>query len=327
MQELVGRLTALDPEASETLKVIAYFDALVLAGASMDALVRGAAALSGTIAGAERRGRVSRRTPDGKAAPESGTLPRTAEHECVDGAVWLEREGKPHANDDMVVERLALALDLLEARRNPVGDLEVALDPDRPLDERTTALARLRITPTSRIRVIASYPDTREPQSPLSIVLPSRYGIVRATLVKSEPETPPSPAGIGLWVSADHAPDSWDSALVALRMTEKKRPVVDATDLGALLVLAHAHDPAAPHDDVRALARLDERTTQILQVLVEADSLRSAATILGMHHSSLQARQESLTQELGYDPRTIGGRMRYGTAEFLRRLADPRALR
>jgi hypothetical protein len=28
MQQLVGRLTALDPEASATLKVVAYFDTL-----------------------------------------------------------------------------------------------------------------------------------------------------------------------------------------------------------------------------------------------------------------------------------------------------------
>ena len=40
MQELVGRLTALDPDASEALKVVAYFDALTASGVSLDGLLR-----------------------------------------------------------------------------------------------------------------------------------------------------------------------------------------------------------------------------------------------------------------------------------------------
>ncbi len=52
MQELAGRLTALDPEASASLRVIASFDALVAGGVGIEALVRAAAVLGGTIAGA-----------------------------------------------------------------------------------------------------------------------------------------------------------------------------------------------------------------------------------------------------------------------------------
>ena len=51
MQELVGRLSTLDPAASESLKVIAYFDALVEARAGRLALLRGAARLTGCPAG------------------------------------------------------------------------------------------------------------------------------------------------------------------------------------------------------------------------------------------------------------------------------------
>ena len=51
MQELVGRLTALDPEASETLKVVSYFDTLVAGAVGLDSLLRGAAVLSGAVAG------------------------------------------------------------------------------------------------------------------------------------------------------------------------------------------------------------------------------------------------------------------------------------
>ncbi|HJQ05490.1 MAG TPA: hypothetical protein VJ872_08610 [Nocardioides sp.] len=325
MHELVGRLTALDPDASESLKVVAYFDTLILAGAGLDALLRGAAALSGTVAGAERNGRVSRRRPDGQEPPEP-PAPPSSEKEYTAGKVWLEREGRQHANDEMVLERLALALDLLEARRSPTGDLDVALDATRPLDERIKALGRLRISPTSRVCVLATYAESRQTTSPLTTLIPTRYGIVQATLCRSEVEPPTTPAGFGLWLPADRAPESWESALYSLRLTGDGRPVVDAIQMGALIVAARAYDPEAPHDDVRAVARLDERSAHILLVLVESDSLRAAAAELGMHHSTLQAKHEWLTRELGYDPRTINGRIRYGIAEMLRRLTDPRVL-
>ncbi|MBH5131854.1 hypothetical protein RVN83_29815 [Streptomyces sp. PU10] len=42
-----------------------------------------------------------------------------------------------------------------------------------------------------------------------------------------------------------------------------------------------------------------------------------------MHHSTVQARHEALTQTLGYDPRTNVGQMRYIAAALLLRLTDP----
>ncbi|WP_073813026.1 helix-turn-helix domain-containing protein [Kitasatospora sp. CB01950] len=90
-----------------------------------------------------------------------------------------------------------------------------------------------------------------------------------------------------------------------------------------MLLLAQAHDPQAPHEDVRALAALDQRSSDVLRTLVEADSIRSAAATLGMHHSTVQARHEALTASLGYDPRTTTGRMRYTAAALLLRLTDP----
>ncbi|MBD0419011.1 hypothetical protein H0H10_07450 [Streptomyces sp. TRM S81-3] len=321
MQELVGRLTALDPEASETLKVVTYFDTLVTAGAGLDALLRGAAALSGVVAGADRRGRISRRGPDGQTV-RTEPITRSPERACSVGAVWLERIGPHHANDQMIVERLALSLDLIEARRNPVSDLEIVIDPARTVTERTTALAKLRVDPGSRIRIMATRSDTQA-ASASSAVVPTKYGIVRATLCRTAQEPPSKPAGLGQWVRADHAPDSWDGAVIALRLTDATDPVVDATDLGALLLLARAHDPQEPHDDIRALARLDARSAQVLRALVEADSLRAAAAALGMHHSTLQARHDALTRQLGYDPRTAAGKVRYAASEFLLRLTDP----
>jgi DNA-binding PucR family transcriptional regulator len=48
--------------------------------------------------------------------------------------------------------------------------------------------------------------------------------------------------------------------------------------------------------------------------------VRAAASALGLHHSTLQARLESLTRQLGYDPRSPLGRSRYEAARLLSRL-------
>lgn len=326
MHDSMGSLSGLDPDASEPLKVIAYFDVLIREGAGLRALVRGAAALSGTVAGVELRGVTTRSGPDGKDA-DSPLAPRSSQRDCAGGSVWLERDGDPQANDDVIAERFALAVDVLETRNSPTSELEIVLDRGRRLHERTTALARLRIDPRSRVRVVATSPEQRRPPSALSMVIPTPYGILRATLCRNETLPDASRAGIGQWATADHAFESWEGAYIAWRLTTPELPVIDATELGALLLVARSYDPESPHEEVRALARLDAHSAKVLLVLVEADSIRSAATTLGMHHSTLQAKHAWLTQELGYDPRTVNGRVRYGTAELLRRLTDPRALR
>ncbi|MFI5663740.1 helix-turn-helix domain-containing protein [Streptomyces sp. NPDC051684] len=330
MQELVGRLTSLDPEASETLKVVTYFDALTASGVGLTGLVRAAAALAGVVAGAERRGRIIRCDPTGRllgpeeaASPDTSSPSADAEDERPGPRVrvWLERDGAPHANDAMVVERLALAVELFEARRGPDSGLDIAVDAAAGTRERAAALARLRIGAGARIRVIATAVDETLPGAP-STVVPTRYGMLRATLDVSGALEPAGRAGLGPWTRADHAPDSWDGAIVAHRLADACDPVVDATALGVMLRLAQAYDPEDPHDDVLVLGRLDTRSGMVLRTLIEADSIRSAAARLGMHHSTVQARHEALTRELGYDPRTPSGRMRYVAAALLLRLSD-----
>ena len=319
MQELVGRLTALDPEASETLKVVAYFDALVASGVGLDGLLRAAAALSGTTAGAQRGSRVIRFDANGRRLGATDDVVPSPERSAGEVRVWLERDGALHANDEMVVERLALAAELLETRRGQDGGLDVALDQQRTVDERSAALSRLRIASHDRIRLIAT--DVAEPApGATSTVLPTKYGLLRATVDLSCDLHAKTRVGKGIWARADHAPDSWDAATIAFRLTSDEDPVVDATDLGAMLLLAQAHDPDHPHDDVTRLAACDATQSTVLRALVESESIRSAAAKLGMHHSSVQARHESLTRQLGYDPRTPAGRARYVAAAMLLRL-------
>lgn len=319
MQELVGRLTALDPDASEALKVVAYFDALTASGVSLDGLLRAAAVLSGTIAGAERRGRVSRYDPDGQRHGPDDTAVRSPERAGTDLTVWLERDGEGHANDEMVVERLALAAELLEARHSTDGALDVALDATRSIGERSGVLARLRIDAGARVRIIATAVENESPGAS-STVVPTRFGMLRATVDLTGSLAVQGRAGLGPWVRADHAPDSWEGAILAHRLTSPSDPIIDATDLGALLDLLTIYDADTPHPDVAALSRLDARTAEVLRTLVECGSIRAAAAALGMHHSTVQARHEAISRELGYDPRTPIGQLRYATAALLLRL-------
>ncbi|MEV0826550.1 hypothetical protein [Nonomuraea rubra] len=252
----------------------------------------------------------------------AGVGHRSLQRATRSGSVWLERVGPPHANDEMILERLGLAVDLAEARRNPESALETALDSAAPADERAKALARLRVRPNAHVRLIATATEAPVMCAP-STVVPTRYGLLRATLDLTGALPLAEPAGLGPRLSADRAPESWEGAVIAYRLTEPETPVVDATDIGALLILAQAYEPRTPHDDVRALARLDPRSADIVRVLVEFDSVRSAAAAVGMHHSTVQAEHESLTRALGYDPRSITGHARYIAAALLLRLTDP----
>lgn len=57
MHRLVRQLDSFAPQASEALKIVIDFDVLIPTGGGLDTLLRGAAMLSGGVAGAEFRGR------------------------------------------------------------------------------------------------------------------------------------------------------------------------------------------------------------------------------------------------------------------------------
>ena len=318
MQDLVGKLTAFDPEASESLKVIAYFDTLIAGGVGLDGLLSGAAVLSGTVAGAELRDTTVRQNPEGRRV-DTVPPPRSPERRGEGWSVWLEREGNHYASDEMIVERLAIAVDLIAKRQNPDSSLEIVINDARSDDDRASALARLQITPSTRLRLIATPADDAQRGHP-STVVATRYGMLRATVDIGGQHERPRRGGIGTWENAERAALSWANAVVAFRLARDDSPVVDAADLGAMLLLARSYDPSHPPPDVTALQNLDERSLHILITLAEAPSIRAAAVLLNLHHSSLQARHASLTKELGFDVRTTGGRLRFGAAELLRRL-------
>ncbi|MCP2637409.1 hypothetical protein K0817_012675 [Microbacterium sp. HD4P20] len=329
MQELLGRLTALDPQASETLKVVSYFDALVASGVGAESLVRSAAALTGVPVGLRMRGRMVRVGSDGRSlapqpAASHGWLSRDAGDDAI---VWIERDGAPHANDAMVLERLALALAITTARRasDGAGAMEIALSTHATDEERGTALARLHLDTEPLMRAVALPPDADvHDRGPSAIVVTPR-GLARALLCRAGQSLQfDRRAGLGIPLPPDRLAESWASALFALRLTTDANPIVDASELGAVLLLAEVADGhSGLHPDAAALATLDQRAIDVLDAFADTGSVRAAATKLGKHHSSVQEKITALAQDLGYDPRTTAGRTRYSLARTLLQLSHP----
>jgi len=324
MQELVGRLTALDPQASETLKVIAYFDALVAGGARMPAIVRAAATLAGVTAGAMVDGESIRYRPDGTSPDVADPSDWPSRPATSRDWVWIERTGPAHANDAMVLERFALAIALRrEGAAAPAEDaLHVVLDAERTPAERAEALARLSLPP-GELRIALTMPIVS--LAGPSTLVATRAGALRATVVgAAHPfDEVPSDAriGIGPLVPAGELHRSLTDAELGFRLADDGHRRIDAADLGILLDAVRAAQSSAPeHPDVTALRRLDPGAAAALAALAQSESIRQAAQHLGVHHSTLQARHERLTHDLGWDPRTASGRARYAVAALLVRL-------
>jgi sugar diacid utilization regulator len=258
--------------------------------------------------------------------------PAWASHQVAGGErVWIERDGAPHANDAMLLERFAIAVAITRSRAAMDSAahrvVEVVVDTKLSADARAEAAARLRLDPDVVVRAIATPASHDEARFP-SAVLSTRFGLARVVLVSGHASyTPQGPAGIGVAVEPDNLPGSWSSALVALRLADQRSPVVEADHLGALLLLAEAADAdTVPHPDVLALDQLspDRAALPTLDALTEEGSVRAAAAALGVHHSTVQARLIALVDALGYDPRTSDGRTRYVLARTLQRLRSTR---
>lgn len=320
MKELAGRLTALDPEASETLKVVTYFDALIAGGVGLPALVRGAALLSGTAAGvAVEAGHDIRFAPvgDGDGDGGSGAADWPTRQAGPDAAVWIERRDAPHMNDAMVLERFAFAVAITRSRRAADDGahhaVETLIDETAGPTDRVAAAARLHLDGSRPVRAVAvPLSEERPPGGPAAVVA-APFGLVRAIVLPEAATPTASRAGVGTAGSPHDLHSSWSSALVALRLTDAIRPVVHADDLGAMLLLVQASDERPAPPDVAALAAVAEHASSLatLDALAAASTVRSAARALGIHHSTMQARLTALTAALGYDPRTPTGRTRF----------------
>lgn len=339
MKELIGRLGRLDSDASESLKAIAYFDSLLEGQAGLESFVRGAAALTGCIAGvSDPRALSIRCAPAGHRLPvpadPAADWPSKPLWHGADSFAWIERDGECSPTDDMVLERFAAGARITLERI--CGDLfddrasvELLLDVAVQADARRRAAARLRIGDPTRLRVVARAPVQTSQMSAFSTVMDTPYGSVLASIEGAKPQAGhgaeiDTRTGIGPWGDLSELPRSWEKALVALRMTTSLTRVVMYEELGALAALASLSEAASAHPDVQRLTELATEHSwalDTLEAVAMRETGRGSATLLGIHHSTLQARLAALEVRLGYDTSTPGAHVRLGVALALYRLS------
>lgn len=338
MQELLGRISALDPEASLSLRVIACFDELVIGNVNTRALLSAAASLSGCTAGyhQDHPRRSMRVTPRGDVRPEEVPVPADAGSASEGLSVWLERDGAPHVNDAIILERLALAVRIRHGRGRRDLDnrreLGLLLDASVPVDDRRTAAARLGLAAGCRHRVVAAplfAAWTDHPAGPQDVV-PTPFGPIHAVVVPHDhPPVVASPAGTGVAGPVEQLHRSFRTALVALRLClPPELPSVQADDYGGLVALL-ADMPAdadLPDVDVLDTVMAHSWGGPTLDAVVRAGSVRQAARLAGVHHSTMQTRLDVIADVLGFDPFDGLGRSRVGMAYLVWRLRHSRVL-
>lgn len=344
MEALAVRLSGLDSYAEGAIRVVAFYDTLMRRRVDLPALARASAGLAGCVAGIRLHGtgRAIRVSPDGKEAatppvPASTTAPVTLDEEEI-GAVWLERPDPPVPLDDVVLERLALAVAAVVERYGPARTtmadpalVELVISSDGDEAARARALRLLGFAADLPVHVLA----VRSPV-PLDqvggLVCPARPvkaaeladgGVILATTLDRAARFPAGVrAGIG---TADNPPRSWRQARTALRFTTARRPVVHYDGLGALALLAQVPpDTARDNADVTAIARIagNPDDLETLDAYCATGSLRRAADLLHLHHSSVARRLDQIGKALGIDITEPAGLIRAALALTAWRLLD-----
>ena len=322
MEALVERLSQLDSQAEGAIRVVMFYDTLMRRRVDLPALARASAGLAECVTGIRLlgTGRVIRFAPDGREAsaplpPASATVPVTLDEEEI-GMVWLERPGPPGALDELLLERLAIAAAAVVERYGPARTtmadpalVELAISADSDEAARARALRLLGFAADLPVRVVAV-----RSQLPLDqvggLVCPARLvkaapladvGVILATTV----DPARFPAGVRAGIGAAESPDrSWRQARTALRFTTARQPVAHYAGLGALALLAQVpQDAARDNADVTAITRMagNPEDLETLDAYCHTGSLRRAADLLHLHHSSVARRLEQIGKTLGIE--------------------------
>ncbi|MFI8944572.1 helix-turn-helix domain-containing protein [Streptomyces syringium] len=343
MEALAVRLSQLDSEAEGVVRVVMFYDTLMRRRVDLPALARASAGLAACVAGIRLHstGRAIRISPDGRETsapqpPASTTMPITLDEEEI-GTVWLERPGAPGPLDELLLDRLALAAGAVVERYGPARTtmadpalLELVISSDSDEAARARALRLLGFAAGLPVHVVAV-----RSQLPLDrlggLVCPGRpvkaapladVGVILATAV----DPARFPAGVHAGIGAAGSPDrSWREARTALRFTTPRRPVVHYAGLGALALLAEVpRDVARDNADVAAIARMaaNPEDLETLDAYCATGSLRRAAEVLHLHHSSVARRLEQIGRTLGVELTAPTGLIRAELALTAWRLLD-----
>ncbi len=325
------RLSQLDTEAEGALRVVAFYDTLLRRRVDLPALARASANLAECVAGIrlDGTGRVIRFAPDGRevASPPpvaSLTLPITLDEEEI-GSVWLERTGSSRALDELLLDRLAITTAAVVERYGPARTtmadpalVELVISAGTDAAARDRALRLLGFPADLPVRVIAL-----RSQLPLdrigSLICPARpvkaatvgdVGVVLAATLDATKFPDGVSAGIG---SSESPESSWYEARTALRFSTTRQPIVHYDSLGVLALLAQVPGEAVRDNaDVGAIAAIADSSDDLdtLEVYCGTGSLRRAADLLHLHHSSVARRLEQLGKTLGFELTEPGGLLR-----------------
>ncbi|MFD9327933.1 helix-turn-helix domain-containing protein [Streptomyces sp. NPDC060065] len=343
MAALAVRLSHLDSQAEGAIRVVMFYDTLMRRRVDLPALARASAVLAECVTGIRLHGtgRAIRVSSDGREAstppsPASTTASITLDEEEI-GTVWLERSSAPGSLDELMLDRLALAAAAVVERYGPARTtmadpalVELVISSDSDQAARARALRLLGFAADLPVRVIAV-----RSQLPLDkigcLVCPGRpvkaapladVGVILAT--REDPAG--FPAGVRAGIGAAESPDrSWREARTALRFTTPREPVIRYADLGALALLAEIpQDTARENADVAAIVRLADNPEDLetLDAYCATGSLRRAADLLHLHHSSVSRRLEQIGKTLGFELTQPTGLVRAGLALTAWRLLD-----
>lgn len=331
MQELLARLTALDPGAGMSLRVIACFDELVRGGVNAHALLSAGASMAGAVAGFsdERSGRTLRVAQNGEALPRDEDPSNDRVLNAEDGlSVWLEKPGPLGMNDAMILERLALAVGLRFGRNPPDGrrGLSAALDPDLPPEARAQLLGALGLRSTESYRIVCLplFATWQRHGHMVEDVISTAFGPLHVAVVPADQDTLEArPCGVGAPMPLEDLDRSFRTALVCLRLCSPPEvPTMSADDYGGLVELLAAGRDAGPLLDVDSLDPIMAHPwgAETLDALVKSGSIRHAARLADVHHSTMQTRVEEIQRSLPFDPLDGLGRTRLGIAFLAWRL-------
>ncbi|MEV5968594.1 helix-turn-helix domain-containing protein [Streptomyces sp. NPDC051921] len=323
MEALALRLSGLDPYVDGAIRIVAFYDTLMRRRVDLPALARASAGLAECVTGIRLHGteRAIRVSPLGTEATTEPPTPSTTAPVTLDdeeiGAVWLERSGPPTALDDILLDRLAIAVAAAVERYGPARttmadpalvELAVATDADEAA--RARALRLLGFAPGPPVHVVAVRADLPLDRigagiCPDGLVKAAPLGDVGVLLTATAVHPSSFPPGVRAGLAAADRPDrSWHRARTALRFTTAREPVVHYADLGALALLAEIpRESARANPDVAALAGIagTPEDLETLDAYCATGSLRRAADLLHLHHSSVARRLEHLGRALSFD--------------------------
>ncbi|MEV0251066.1 helix-turn-helix domain-containing protein [Nocardia sp. NPDC050712] len=343
MDALIVRLSQLDTEAEGALRVVMFYDTLLRRRVDLPALARASANLAECAAGirVHGTGRMFRFGPDGREVAEpppvaSLTLPILLDEEEI-GSVWLERTGPSRALDDLLLDRLAITTAAVVERYGPARTtmadpalVELVISSGTEAAARDRALRLLGFPAELPVRVAAVRSDLPLdrigglvcPGRPVKAATVGDVGV----LLSAALDPAGFPAGVRAGLGNSERPEkSWYEASTALRFSTARQPVVHYRSLGVLALLAQVpRDTLRDNADVGAVAGIagspDDLDT--MEVYCGTGSLRRAAELLHLHHSSVARRLEQLGRTLGFELTEPAGLVRAQLALSAWRLAD-----